>query len=95
MYSKLYTEGIITLDQCIGPLYGKWTMNETNNVYHKTTYDYVSLEMVLRDNDFNNIRLWEWKNVDHGIYDDYSQSYIPHMDKDNGILMSLNIECTK
>ena len=95
MYSKLYTDGKITLDQCIGPLYGKWKMNESENVYHKTTYDYVSLEMLLKDNDFNNIRLWEWKNVDHGIYDDYSQSYIPHMDKDNGILMSLNVECNK
>jgi hypothetical protein len=27
--------------------------------------------------------------------DDFSKSYLPHMDKDNGILMSLNILATK
>jgi len=27
--------------------------------------------------------------------DDHSQAYLPHMDKENGILISLNIEATK
>jgi len=27
--------------------------------------------------------------------DDYSQAYVPHMDKENGILISLNVECHK
>jgi hypothetical protein len=27
--------------------------------------------------------------------DDYSQSYLPHMDKENGTLMSLNLEAVK
>ena len=70
-------------------------MNETKNVYHKTTYDFSSLKKVLEEVDFKNVKLWNWKNVDHSIYDDYSQSYIPHMDKENGYLMSLNVECTK
>ncbi|RPJ57790.1 MAG: methyltransferase, partial [Dehalococcoidia bacterium] len=26
---------------------------------------------------------------------DYSQAYIPHMDKENGILISLNVEATR
>lgn len=34
-----------------------------------------------------------WKNTEHSQFDDYSQSYIPHMDKINGTLMSLNVEC--
>ena len=29
------------------------------------------------------------------MYDDYSQSYLPHMDKENGMLMSLNLEGRK
>ena len=95
MYSKLYNEKKITLNQCIGPLYGKWKMTDTQNIYHKTTYDFFSLRQLLQNVGFKNIRIWDWKKVDHGIYDDYSQSYIPHMDKENGQLMSLNIECEK
>lgn len=93
MYSKLYSEGKITLDQCIGPLYGKWKMTDTQNVYHKTTYDFVSLKKVLEEAGLGNVRLWDWRDVEHGKHDDYSQSYIPHMDKDEGHLMSLNVEC--
>ena len=95
MYAQLYLSGQITLDQCIGPLYGKWKMSPTNTIYHKTTYDFSSLKQILIDNGFTNIQLWDWKTVSHGCYDDYSQSYIPHMEKESGTLMSLNIECTK
>ena len=30
-----------------------------------------------------------------GDNDDYSKCYLPHMDKENGELMSLNVLCTK
>lgn len=95
LYSKLYTDGKITLQQCLGPLYGKWKMTEQDIIYHKTTYDFESLKNVLTNNGFHNIEYWNWREVDHGIHDDHSQSYIPHMDKDNGTLMSLNIQCNK
>lgn len=94
-YTKLYKESKITLDNCLGPLYGKWKMTDKEIIYHKTTYDYISLKNKLEDNGFNNVRLWNWRKVEHSSFDDYSQSYIPHMDKDNGTLMSLNIECNK
>lgn len=70
-------------------------MNNNNIIYHKTTYDYISLKNVLEKNNFKNIKLWEWKNTEHSNIDDYSQAYLPHMDKKNGTLMSLNIECIK
>jgi predicted SAM-dependent methyltransferase len=92
-YTRLYANGKITLDQCLGPLYGKWKMTETETIYHKTTYDYVSLKQILENNGFKDVKKWDWKQVEHGNIDDYSQSYIPHMDKENGTLMSLNIEC--
>ena len=95
MYCKLYIEGKINLDQCIGPLYGKWKIKDDHIVYHKTTYDFKSLKILLEQAGFINIKLWNWRDVDHGKYDDYSQSYIPHMDKENGTLMSLNVECIK
>jgi len=95
MYARLYTDGKITLDQCIGPLYGKWKMTDTDIIYHKTTYDFESLKRKLEANEFSNIKLWNWREVEHGNIDDYSQSYIPHMDKESGHLMSLNLGCIK
>jgi len=94
-YARLYTDGKITLDQCVGPLYGKWKMTKNDVIYHKTTYDFISLENKLKTNGFTNIKLWDWNQVEHGNIDDYAQSYIPHMDKESGYLMSLNIECNK
>ena len=69
--------------------------SENNIVYHKTIYDFDSLEKVLNDNGFREVIRWDWRNVDHGKIDDYSQAYLPHMDKDNGTLVSLNVECKK
>lgn len=94
-YVKLYTEKKLSLDNFLGPLYGKWEMNESTTIYHKTTYDFNSLYNLLDKNGFKNIRLWDWKKTSHSNFDDYSQSYLPHLDKDNGTLMSLNIECQK
>ena len=55
VYSRLYSNGEITLDQCVGPLYGKWKMTETETIYHKTTYDFSSLKHKLEINNFKNI----------------------------------------
>ena len=70
-------------------------MTKDEVIYHKTIYDYDSLKKVLEDNGFSETKKWDWKEVDHGKYDDYSQAYLPHMDKNNGTLISLNIECKK
>ena len=94
-YCKMYYENKITIEQCLGPIFGKWYINDETIIYHKTTYDEKSLKNLLENNGFKNIKLWDWREVEHGKYDDYSQSYIPHMDKENGIHMSLNIECNK
>ena len=82
-----------------GPLYGEWEIPGTDKrIYHKTVYDYSSLEAILNEVGFNNIRRWDWRDVfvgEHEGFDDYSQSYIPHMDKEHGILISLNVEAEK
>ena len=95
VYVKLYFEKQFTLDNCIGPLYGKWKASENETIYHKTTYDFTSLKNVLESVELKNIKLWDWRKTEHSHIDDYSQAYYPHMDKDNGILLSLNIECKK
>ena len=92
--SWLYQEGKITLDQILGPLYGKMQMGE-EVVYHKTVYDYASLSKLLTECGFRDVFEYEWRETDHAEHDDHSQAYIPHMDKDNGVLISLNVEAKK
>ncbi len=63
--------------------------------FHKTLFTYRSLNTTLEDAGFCNIQRWDWRETEHAHVDDYSQSYYPHMDKEHGRLMSLNIEATK
>ncbi|MEM3434115.1 MAG: methyltransferase domain-containing protein [Candidatus Methanomethyliaceae archaeon] len=87
------------LDLIIGPLYGRMEIAGTGVViYHRTVYDFSSLSRLLERVGFLNIRRWDWRKIFQGEYsgyDDYSQAYIPHMDKENGILISLNVEAEK
>lgn len=90
---KLYQEGL-SLYQLLGPLYGRMDMAGTM-IYHKTVYDFDSLQYVLTCAGFENVRLYDWRHTEHAHVDDHSQAYIPHMDKENGTLISLNVEATK
>lgn len=93
--AKLYVNKSVPLSKYVGMFYGKWKMTEKVTIYHKTLYDFTIMKKVLEDNGFNNVRRWDWRKVDHGKFDDYSQAYLPHMDKENGTLVSLNVECVK
>ena len=55
------------------------------------------LTTILEDAGFENIELWDWREVfsSNLDYDDHSQAYYPHMDKENGTHISLNIQCSK
>jgi predicted SAM-dependent methyltransferase len=92
-YNDLDHQGIL------GPLYGKWPYGDDpdkqNFTYHRTVYDFNSLKKVLLRTGFHNIQRYNWKKSIHSDFDDYSQAYIPHMDKENGILISLNVEAWK
>lgn len=85
------------LNLILGPLYGRWEVgtDESYIVFHKTVYDFSSLKSVLESCGFITVHRYDWKKTIHKDYDDYSQSYIPHMRKDTGILISLNIEAKK
>ena len=78
----------------LGPLYGKMKMGNTT-IYHKTTYDFNSLKLLLEKVGLKNIRKYNWQNTEHAQFDDHSQAYLPHMDKKNGTLISVNVECVK
>ena len=85
------------LNKVLGPLYGKWNVGKKEFIYHKTVYDLESLSSLLKQVGFNQIKEWDWKDtfINQPDFDDHSQAYYPHMDKENGILISLNIEGTK
>ena len=75
-----------------GMLYGGQDVEEN---YHNWIWDFETLKADLEEIGFNNIQRYNWRSTEHGTIDDYSQSYLPHMNKQNGMLMSLNVEATK
>ncbi len=75
-----------------GLVHGRQDYKE--NVHYKS-YDFKSLKSLLKENGFANIHRYDWRKTIHKDYDDYSQAYIPHMNKEKGTLMSLNIEAEK
>ena len=80
------------LEDLLGLLIGG---QKTKFDFHKMIFDKKYLSSILIKNGFSDIQEWDWRKVDHGHIDDYSQAYLPHMDKENGLLMSLNIEAKK
>ena len=83
------------LKNIIGPLYGRMMINNSMSIYHKTVYDFKKLERLLSNLGFKEIRRYDWRNTEHSNIDDHSQAYFPHMDKDKGMLVSLNVEAQK
>lgn len=63
--------------------------------FHKMIFDEPSLSKILFDAKFSAVHRWDWRDTEHANVDDYSQAYLPHMDKQHGRLMSLNLEAVK
>jgi predicted SAM-dependent methyltransferase len=65
--------------------------------YHKHGWTFDTLRQDLIDVGFDpySVRLYNWRETEHSFVDDYSQAYVPHMDKEHGKLMSLNVEAIK
>lgn len=82
--SQMYTNSKIKIEQILGPLYGK--MDIGVKIYHKTAWDYVSLERMLLTCGFKNIRRYDHMTTDHGHIDDHSAAYLKNT------LISLNVE---
>ncbi len=75
-----------------GFLYGGQTYAEN---YHFCAWDFKTIKSDLESIGFKDVRRYNWRETEHADMDDFSQCYLPHMDKENGILMSLNVEATK
>lgn len=72
----------------MGFLYGGQDYNEN---FHYVAFDFKTLKADMENIGYGEVGLW---NSDEMQIDDYSKSYLPHMDK-NGKLMSLNIYAKK
>ena len=93
---KLYSADLFSLKRFLGPLYGKMKpIGCDEPIYHKTVYDFYSLIHILHITGFSNVQKYDWRQTEHSHIDDYSQAYLPHMDKEHGTLISLNVEAKK
>ena len=76
----------------VGALFGR--QDYLYNI-HYNVFDYAALAQALESVGFVDIHRYDWRDTEHAQVDDYSQAYIPHMDKENGLLISLNVESRK
>jgi len=72
-----------------------WGGQRNEYDHHGIGFDFKSLKADLENAGFADVKRYDWRETDHAYVDDYSQAYLPHMDKQNGMLMSLNMEATK
>lgn len=86
------------LDRVLGPIYGRIEIGgpgQRRTLYHRTAYDFASLAALLALSGFRHVRRYDWRQTEHRDVDDFSQAYLPHMDKERGLLVSLNVEADK
>lgn len=92
--AKLLIDG--RLDRGIDEILGLMVGGQRDaHDYHKMIFDEPSLEGRLRKAGFSSMRHWDWRTTEHTQVDDYSQAYLPHMDKVKGTMVSLNVEAIK
>ena len=63
--------------------------------FHYQTYDFKRLSALLKGVGFREVERYDWREFLPPNYDDYSRSYLPHMDFEHGRLMSLNVLARK
>jgi len=65
--------------------------------WHGMIFNFKELSKGLLEAGFGDIRRYDWRETEIGKLgiDDYSQAYLPHMDKLNGRLMMLNVEAVR
>lgn len=79
------------LSLIMGPLYGRQDYPDNT---HRCGFDEKTLFAELVRAGFSNPRRYDWRKTEHADVDDGSQHYYPHMQKDSGLLLSLNMEAT-
>jgi len=75
-----------------GMIYGGQDYPENN---HFWCWDFNELKKDLEKTGFRNIQRYDWRETEHSHIDDCSQAYLPHLEKEEGWLRSLNVEGIK
>jgi predicted SAM-dependent methyltransferase len=85
-------EGKIELEKVMSFFYGG---EKHDYDFHYWGWNFETLKKDLEEIGFKDVQRYDWRKTEHHYVDDYSQCYYPHMDKQNGVLLSLNVEATK
>lgn len=72
-----------------------WGGQRNEYDHHGVGWDLRTLSTMLGEVGFKNVHRYDWRGTDHAYVDDYSQSYLPHLERERGMPMSLNLEGTK
>ena len=88
---KVYSKNK-NLDELMGLLYGR---QDCEYDFHYKTFDFNTLSGLLKMIGFKKAKKYDFRETIHNDYPDYSWAYLPHGDRENGTLMSLNIEAIK
>ncbi len=96
--AHLYLEGLpphfgaLEIEPLLGILIGG---QKDEYDFHKNLFDETRLRTRLEQSGFVDVQRYDWWETEHADVDDYSQAYLPHMDKEKGVLTSLNMEGRK
>ncbi len=69
--------------------------SETDTNIHYRQFAFSGLKTLLIEAGFKRVVEYDWRKTEHANVDDFSKAYWPHKDFDNGVYMSLNVECVK
>ena len=83
------------IENCLNWIYGGRENEEKNEFTHRRIFNFSNLRSLLYEAGFKRIQIYNpWETI-HGDVDDFSKAYRPHLDFDNGIPMSLNVQAAK
>jgi predicted SAM-dependent methyltransferase len=75
-----------------GLLYGGQNHPKNN---HFITFDAATLTDDLLRVGFRAVQPWDWRETEHAKFDDYASAYKPDFKKEDGLLMSLNLQAIR
>ena len=80
------------LRKLLGFIYAGQDFSNNNHFY---IWDFKTLKEDLLNAGFSSVDYYDWRDTEHADIDDFSRSYIPHLDFSAGKLMHLNLEAIK
>lgn len=89
---KLYNDGTPLFPKLYGLI---WGGQRDEYDYHTCGFDLATLGKFAARSGFGDCQRYRWQDFLPDAYDDYSRCFIPHMDFENGALVSLNVTCVK